>query len=135
MRTCLPIALLTALVASARVQSFNCSASAAPARDIVLDGLTELVSDLLIRCSGGVPTAAGAQIPTATISVSLNTGITSRLLSGAWTDALLLLDEPGPASQFACETATGICNGIGNGSGSAAYYGAGASGTAGNNKN
>ena len=51
-----------------------------------MDGLTERVSDLL----------------------------TSRLLSSTWTDALLLLDEPGPASQFACETAIGVC-GVGNG--------------------
>ena len=97
MRTVSLTFLLTALAASAQTQSLTCSVTAAPASDVVVDGLTERTSDLLIRCTGGVPTAARAAIPRANISATLNTLVTSRVLSGTWTDALLLLDEPGPS--------------------------------------
>src|SRR5262249_49808465 len=108
MRT-LPLTLLillifvTALAGSAQTQSPTCSVTTPSVRDVVVEGLTERVGDLLIRCSGGVPTAAMASIPTANISVTLTTLVTSRVFAGAWTDALLLLDDPGPSAQFACE--------------------------------
>jgi len=55
---------------------------------------------------------------------------------GSHSEALLLLDDPAPGSQFGCSTNT--CVGIGNGLGGpgGTYYGGGAvAGTAGNNKN
>src|SRR5258708_30800722 len=131
----LTLTLFTAVVASAQTQSLNCSVTTASAADVVVDGLTERVGDLVIRCTGGVPTAARASIPTANISVTLNTLVTSRVLAGTWTDALLLLDEPGPSAQFACETSSGICGALGDGAGSGKYYGPGPSGTTGYNKN
>ncbi len=131
----LTLTLFTAVVASAQTQSLNCSVTTAVGADAVVDGLTERVGDLVVRCTGGVPTAARASIPTANISVTLNTLVTSRVLAGTWTDALLLLDEPGPSSQFACDTSSGICGALGDGAGSGKYYGPGPSGTTGNNKN
>src|SRR5437773_10582885 len=85
--------------------------------------MTELIGDIVIQCIGGTPLAPGAPIPTANITVSLATGVTSRLIpTGAnpsnTSEALLLIDEPntdlrpgspsgaGPASGFVvCGTA------------------------------
>jgi hypothetical protein len=64
------------------------------------EGITELVGDIVILCSGGTPIAPGAQIPQANITVFLNTQVTSRLLGGGTpattnnSEALLLIDEP-----------------------------------------
>jgi hypothetical protein len=65
------------------------------------EGYTEEVGDIVLICSGGtpLPTNNGAPIPTANITVFLNTTVTSRLLSNSNTasEALLLIDEPGSA--------------------------------------
>lgn len=58
------------------------------------EGLTELVGDLVLTCTGGTPTPAGQPIPTGNISITLNTSVTSRILSNGGSDALLLVDEP-----------------------------------------
>jgi len=114
------------------------------------EGLTEQMGDMTVTCTGGTPAGPGAPIlSTVNIQVFLNTGITSRLMAASssgpqYSEALLLLDDPLPANQFPCTTATAstiaaVCTNIGNGVGGAvggpAYYGAGAVGTAGNNKN
>ena len=54
------------------------------------EGLTELVGDLVLTCTGGTPTPAGQQIPTGNISITLNTSVTSRILSNGGSEALLL---------------------------------------------
>jgi hypothetical protein len=66
------------------------------------EGLAELVGDLVINCYGGTPTASGATLPTVDIQISLNTNVTSRLLSGLLSEALILIDDPGPAQQVVC---------------------------------
>jgi len=61
--------------------------------------MTELIGDIVITCLGGTGTPAGQPIPTANITVSLATQVTSRLLANASvssaSEALLLIDEPG----------------------------------------
>jgi hypothetical protein len=64
------------------------------------EGYTELAGDIVLICSGGSALPLGSIIPTANITVFLNTTVTSRLLSNttsAYTpsEALLLVDEPG----------------------------------------
>jgi hypothetical protein len=61
------------------------------------EGFTELTGDIVITCTGGTPPALGTQIPTANITIFLNTAVTSRLMqsSGNLSEALLLIDEPG----------------------------------------
>jgi len=63
--------------------------------------LTELIGDIVLACSGGTATPVGTAIPTANITVSLGTQVTSRILSSTGTtgisEALLLIDEPGAA--------------------------------------
>jgi hypothetical protein len=67
------------------------------------EGITELVGDILLNCSGGTPTPAGQPVPTSTFEVSLNTTITSRLLdqSTGLSEAMLMIDEPNPGSAAA----------------------------------
>jgi len=63
------------------------------------EGYTELAGDIVIVCQGGSPPALGSPIPTANITIFLNTAVTSRLLqattAGNASEALLLIDEPG----------------------------------------
>jgi len=63
------------------------------------EGYTELTGDIVIICSGGSPAPLGTVIPTANITLFLNTTVTSRLLPAATasnaSEALLLVDEPG----------------------------------------
>jgi hypothetical protein len=63
-------------------------------------GMAEQVGDAIVECTGGVPTPQGEPIPEYYITMALNTNITSRLLPEAagLTEALLLIDEPFPAS-------------------------------------
>ncbi|MBI3682771.1 MAG: hypothetical protein HY235_20540 [Acidobacteria bacterium] len=64
-------------------------------------GITELVGDVVIQCTGGTPTPAGQPIPVFTITVSLNAPVTSRLLnSSGLSEATLLIDEPYPSAPI-----------------------------------
>ncbi|MDE3167323.1 MAG: hypothetical protein KGN36_16090, partial [Acidobacteriota bacterium] len=65
------------------------------------EGFTEQTGDITLVCTGGAVLATGATIPTVNIAVSLNTAVTSRLLSGNVSEALLLIDEPGSGLQSA----------------------------------
>jgi hypothetical protein len=91
---------------SASGTAFTCnSTNGAVTPTLRSEGFTELTGDIVIICSGGspLPTATTgvastfAPIPTANITVFLNTTVTSRLLasSGGASEALLLIDEPG----------------------------------------
>jgi len=61
--------------------------------------MTELIGDIVLTCTGGSASPVGSAIPTANITVSLGTQVTSRLLGAFSTtnssEALLLIDEPG----------------------------------------
>ena len=111
--TALAVLALFAGLASAQVAvstagtgSFQCQASVAVPPTLRAEGLTELVGDIVINCTGGVPTATGTVIPTANVTVSLGANVTSRILSYPFvtpsaltaantSEALLLIDEPG----------------------------------------
>jgi hypothetical protein len=95
------VALLLGMGTSANAQiglqtpSFQCVANAAVPPIVRAEGLTELVGDLTLNCSGGTPTLNGAQIPLSNVTVFLNTNITSRLLNSAGlSEATLMIDEP-----------------------------------------
>lgn len=100
-------------------QALQCVANAGVPPIVRAEGITELVGDLVLNCTGGTPTPAGQPIPASNIQIFLNTNVTSRLLSGAFTEALLMIDEPhspaNPTTQLlACGDATAPDNG-GNG--------------------
>ena len=88
------------------------------------ESVAELVSDLIVYCSGGTPASSGAAIPAYDITLTFNANVTSRLIGsdGQSTEALLLIDGPSPGSQFPCEQPTGVCQSVGNGTGGG-YYG------------
>ena len=118
----------------------NCSVTSTP-KTVRQSGITELVGEVVLTCTGGTPTPA-AQIPQVTLLLTTNANapittasIGSTLVPNQRIGALLLLDElpavvNGPGSQkFPCDDASGACIGFGNGTG-ANYYGTGAQSSA-----
>jgi len=90
-RTITAMALLAGCMGVASAQVFTgtpggpagplfCVATAAVPPALRSEGLTELIGDIVISCTGG-STPAGT-VPVANITVSLGTNITSRLLPG-----------------------------------------------------
>lgn len=109
----LALALLTIVSGMASAQVIfqtppSCTAQAAGTPSIRAEGVAELVGDVLLICTGGTPTALGAQLPQVNIQVfsSPSINITSRILAGGGvgnlTEALLFIDEPAPANQTIC---------------------------------
>jgi hypothetical protein len=123
-------ALVVGCTTIASPAELTCAASAAVPPTVRGEGLTELVSDIVLSCTGGTPTASGAAVPTVNISVFFNVTVTSRALSGTSSEALLLVDEPGsglpsaPAVQLPCQTVDGVCSIVGTGTGTGTYSGA-----------
>jgi len=74
------------------VGPLSCAANSGVPPTVRAEGLTELLGDLVITCTGGNPAA-----PFLTnFQIFLNTNVTSRLSSdGSTYDALLLVDDPG----------------------------------------
>ena len=101
----------------------QCTTSSAPA-NIRGNGRAELVSDMVLTCTGGTPTPVGQIIPQGTIAVILDTPVASRLLGSGWSEVLLLVDEPGPSTQAVCANSGGVCNLQGTGTGLGSYDGA-----------
>ena len=119
-RWILALAVLALCVAGANAQvtggngggNFQCTAANASVTPTVrAEGITELVGDIVLDCTGGTYVTPGAIIPQANITVFLNTQVTSRLLGvGSITnasEAVLMIDEPnsglqgfGPAQGF-----------------------------------
>ncbi len=80
--------------------AFTCVANAGVPPIVRSEGVTELVGDLILNCSGGTPTPAGTPIPLSNIQIFLNTNVTSRLLNSSnLSEAVLTIDEPYPTTQ------------------------------------
>ena len=94
----------TIVLAFGQVNPQQCVANAAVPPNLRVEGLTELIGDIVLNCTGGTPTPAGQLIPRGNISVTLNTSVTSRILSNSGSEALLFIDEPqsptNPQTQF-----------------------------------
>jgi hypothetical protein len=75
--------------------ALTCNATVSVPPQLRSEGITELIGDIVIACSGGVAPTLGSAVPTANITVSLATNVTSRLFSGNASEALLFIDEPG----------------------------------------
>jgi len=93
-----------------------------------LGGLSELLPDLVVKCTGGTPTPAGQEVPLTGFGLTLNTTFSNRVLFSDtdfdWTESLLLVDEPAPNSQRACIDPDGVCTILGTGTGAGTYNGA-----------
>jgi len=91
------VALLLGTGTAYADSAFTCVANAGAPVIVRVEGITELIGDLLLQCTGGNPTPLGQPVNTSDIRLTLNTNITSRLLAGSgFADALLLIDEPYP---------------------------------------
>jgi hypothetical protein len=90
--------LLAALAAATPVfgQQMTCSIAAQTPAIIRNTGYTELVSDVVLNCTGGTPTAAGVPVPRYDITIAFTgTTTTSRLVGDqGHSEALLIIDEP-----------------------------------------
>lgn len=97
-RKCLPVlavlALLLGVSVQANAQAFSCNANAGVPTIARAEGIADLVGDVILNCTGGT---AGTTF-TANFQVFLNTNITSRIVSGSTTEALLLVGEPAAAA-------------------------------------
>ena len=91
-------ALIAALALPAAAQPQGCSGFAVNPT-VRAEGHTERAGDGTFTCFGGTATAPGDAVPKVTITVSMNTIITSKITSTVftpnYTEALLLIDEPG----------------------------------------
>ncbi|HTC90666.1 MAG TPA: kelch repeat-containing protein [Bryobacteraceae bacterium] len=84
------------------VAGLSCSASQTIPSIVDAAGLAELVGDVVLKCTGGIPTPENESIPEYTISLTLNTNITSRSLPEAseLSEALLIIDDAFPANPI-----------------------------------
>ena len=89
--------------AGAQAPPFQCLTSVAVTPAVRAEGLAESVGDIVLSCTGGVPTSAGVAVPQVIITIFLNTDITSKVTAsgslGVFSEALLLIDEPNSTSH------------------------------------
>jgi hypothetical protein len=77
----------------------TCTAAAALPTLARTAGNTELMGDIVLNCTGGLPTPAGSLVPQINLSVVLNVNATSLVTEHSvagpdFSEALLLVDEP-----------------------------------------
>ena len=112
------VGLLTLLLPSlARAQNFSCTASSGVPPTVRTEGLAERAGDLVLTCTGGTPTPAGLPVPQQNIRVFLNVNVTSGLLDGDWSEALLMIDDPAPDAQRLCASSGCAIDGVGGATG------------------
>ena len=97
----LAVAMLFAGKASAQ-PAFSCTNRSGVPPLVRSQGVSEFVGDVILICTGGVPTLAGEPVPQNNIQIYLNTNINSRLLAGILSEALLIVDEPDDSQQRPC---------------------------------
>jgi len=117
------LVLLLGLAGTASAQvaagAFTCVANAAVPPTLRSEGMTELTGDIVLDCTGGVPTISGSNIPQVNFTIFLNTAVTSRIYDTSGTsEALMLVDEPGtlpnPSPLLACSSTAGcVITGLG----------------------
>jgi hypothetical protein len=91
------LALALLVFSNSPILAQVCTANVANPSQVRAYGLSELVGDIVVVCSGVPPLPAGAPIPQFNLTIMLNMPVTSRILdtqTGA-TEARLLVDEPG----------------------------------------
>ena len=106
----LVVIMLMSTVASAQVTPpFTCDASTGVPPTVRSEGITELMGDMILTCTGGTPTAEGQPVPQVNFRIWLNVNVTSRILDGSWLEAVLAIDDPLPANQRACADGGASC--------------------------
>lgn len=123
------IALFVGLSVPASAQLMSCSGTAV--NPIMrAEGYTELMGDIIVVCTGGVPTAAGLAVPAVTVTVFTSATVTSKLtrtnVTPAFNESLLIMDEPNTDFNNQIETFNHAVLGCGTGN---AVYDVGLGGT------
>jgi hypothetical protein len=101
------VLVLSAGFASAQfLNTLQCVANAGVPPPVRAEGLAEEVGQVVITCTGGAPTPVGQAIPTVNVAIylSANTTLSSRLISGNASEAMLLVDEPNALSGTPSDT-------------------------------
>ncbi len=90
--------LLALHSAIAQVPTMTCAASTGAVPVVRAEARADLVSDIVLLCTGGNPAAAAAF----NLSIFLNTNVTSNLTGPGLdeTEAIVLIDEPQPSPAF-----------------------------------
>jgi uncharacterized repeat protein (TIGR01451 family) len=91
------VAILTSGLAHAGNPPMMCSASVSVPTTLRAESVSELIGDIVLTCTVGIADqyAIGVPLPIANITVSLPVNVTSRLINGSVSEALLLIDDPG----------------------------------------
>lgn len=120
MKTRLLWLVLAAASAASAQSPLTCSSSAGVPRTVRSEGKAEYVNDVVVTCQGGAPTPGDMPILSATFTLAFNAPVASRITGpDNRSEALVLLDEPAPGSQYPCTF--GVCPAYGNGIGSGYY--------------
>jgi len=98
----LVVVALAAVPAFAQNPPLSCFAQAAGTPSIRAEGVTELIGDIIINCTGGNPTPANQNLRQVTIQIftAPTINITSRIQDssfGGFSEAVLFIDEPAVA--------------------------------------
>jgi len=77
----------------------TCNNGGATTPIVRAEGLTELMGDLVLNCTGGPATPANQVVPQVNITIILSVTITSKITaSSLYNEALLIIDEPNQSS-------------------------------------
>jgi len=135
------VALLAGLTVPASAQPFDCTQSTGVPPIVRAEGYAELVGDLVLDCTGGVPTSPNQLVNQVNIAVNLDTFVSSKVTAVIGTnteflESLIIIDEPnspsnpgtgirncGAAGEDTSVAGPGICSITGGGSfGAATTY-------------
>ncbi len=92
------VALLAGFTVSASAQAFQCSNSTGVPPVVRAEGYSELLGDLFLDCTGGIPTPPGQTVPAINIAVNLDVNVSSQttkvINQVEFLESLLIIDEP-----------------------------------------
>ena len=115
--------ILTVVTGPSGFIPFGCTTNAAITPILRHESRTDALGDLVLVCNNGIPAQAGVAVPKYDVQVTLPTPVTSRTYASGWSEALLIIDEPGTpgindsATLLACSDNSGVCALSGNGTG------------------
>lgn len=96
--SCFYAVALTASVVvpmTAQASPFACTATVSVPPVARVEGDAEPMGDLVLLCTGGIPTPVGLPVPQVNFTIFLNTDLTSKVTAASqFSEALLLVDEP-----------------------------------------
>ena len=76
------VALLAGFTVSASAQAFQCTNSTGVPPVVRAEGYSELMGDIVLDCTGGIPTPPNQTVPAVNIAVNLDTFVSSQTTRG-----------------------------------------------------